>query len=399
MPLNTRGHLRADQDLRPRGRPGARARRARARGLEADQEAAQGQGAGRLEPERLLEDHRRRLLAALPRAALGLDAADLGRGRPSSPTTATPTRCASRRRRRSSGSPSTATCSRPVLELKQKLPRRIGSPATSNDGKGSEMATEAQQRARATWSAGDFDAIAAADLGGRRRPRRSGSASSEGERVLDVACGTGNAAIPAAAAGAEVTGLDITPELFEDAPAQRRRGRGRDRVGRGRRPGPAVRGRELRRRRLDLRLHVRAGPQAGRARDRAGAGAGRPARGRRLAPRGQHRPVLPDDRQVRAAAAGGISAAAALGRARPRHRDLRRHRGRARLRGRRRALAFRLGRGDGRRVLDQVRTDRDAARGARGGGPLGGARSPTCGGSTRRSPCPRTAASPSTAIT
>ena len=35
--------------------------------------------------------------------------------------------------------------------------------------------------------------------------------------MLDVACGTGNAAIPAAAAGGEVTGLDITPELFEDA--------------------------------------------------------------------------------------------------------------------------------------------------------------------------------------
>ena len=34
--------------------------------------------------------------------------------------------------------------------------------------------------------------------------------------MLDVACGTGNAAIPAAAAGGKVTGLDITPELFED---------------------------------------------------------------------------------------------------------------------------------------------------------------------------------------
>ena len=49
------------------------------------------------------------------------------------------------------------------------------------------MATEAQQRARAVWSAGDFDAIAAAHLGGRRRPRRRGSGSSEGDRVLDVA--------------------------------------------------------------------------------------------------------------------------------------------------------------------------------------------------------------------
>jgi len=35
--------------------------------------------------------------------------------------------------------------------------------------------------------------------------------------VLDVACGTGNAAIPAALAGGQTTGVDITPELFDDA--------------------------------------------------------------------------------------------------------------------------------------------------------------------------------------
>jgi SAM-dependent methyltransferase len=76
--------------------------------------------------------------------------------------------------------------------------------------------TEAQQRARETWSAGDFDVIA-------RRIWAVGEALvdrvrvGEGERVLDVACGTGNAAIPAAVAGATVTGLDITPELLDDA--------------------------------------------------------------------------------------------------------------------------------------------------------------------------------------
>jgi ubiquinone/menaquinone biosynthesis C-methylase UbiE len=75
--------------------------------------------------------------------------------------------------------------------------------------------TEAQQRARATWSAGDFDAIATRIWGvGTDLVERVGVNS--GERVLDVACGTGNAAIPAALAGGQVTGLDITPELFED---------------------------------------------------------------------------------------------------------------------------------------------------------------------------------------
>jgi SAM-dependent methyltransferase len=43
-----------------------------------------------------------------------------------------------------------------------------------------------------------------------------------GEKLLDVATGTGNVAIPAALAGASVTGLDLTPQLLEVA--QRRAG-------------------------------------------------------------------------------------------------------------------------------------------------------------------------------
>jgi ubiquinone/menaquinone biosynthesis C-methylase UbiE len=40
-----------------------------------------------------------------------------------------------------------------------------------------------------------------------------------GDRVLDVACGTGNLAIPAARTGARVTGIDIAPNLLEQAQA------------------------------------------------------------------------------------------------------------------------------------------------------------------------------------
>ncbi len=74
---------------------------------------------------------------------------------------------------------------------------------------------EQRERARAVWSAGKFDDIAERIWGvGDDLVERV--AVKEGERVIDVACGTGNAAIPAAVNGAEVIGLDITPELFDD---------------------------------------------------------------------------------------------------------------------------------------------------------------------------------------
>src|ERR1700757_4803133 len=38
-----------------------------------------------------------------------------------------------------------------------------------------------------------------------------------GQRVLDVACGTGVVSITASRLGARVTGLDLTPELLEKA--------------------------------------------------------------------------------------------------------------------------------------------------------------------------------------
>ena len=55
--------------------------------------------------------------------------------------------------------------------------------------------------------------------------------------VLDIATGTGNVAIKAARVGARVTGLDLTPELFERGRERAARGGRRDRVGRGRRRG------------------------------------------------------------------------------------------------------------------------------------------------------------------
>ncbi len=71
-----------------------------------------------------------------------------------------------------------------------------------------------KQQARTTWATGDYPAIAEQIAGvGRWIVERVGVAA--GDEVLDVACGDGNAAIPAASAGARVTGLDLTPELLE----------------------------------------------------------------------------------------------------------------------------------------------------------------------------------------
>jgi ubiquinone/menaquinone biosynthesis C-methylase UbiE len=73
-------------------------------------------------------------------------------------------------------------------------------------------------RTKATWMAGDFGKIArayepgAAEFIARLNFR-------PGDRVLDVACGTGNLAIPAARTGARVTGIDIAPNLIEQAQA------------------------------------------------------------------------------------------------------------------------------------------------------------------------------------
>jgi SAM-dependent methyltransferase len=77
--------------------------------------------------------------------------------------------------------------------------------------------TELKQTHRSTWASGDYAAVAELideapprDLLDRIHPLA-------GKDVLDVATGTGNVALRAAAAGASVVGLDLTPELFETA--------------------------------------------------------------------------------------------------------------------------------------------------------------------------------------
>lgn len=69
---------------------------------------------------------------------------------------------------------------------------------------------------RSMWALGDYATVAAQVIPqlGARLVDASGVRA--GDRVLDVAAGTGNAAVPAARAGAGVVASDLTPELLAE---------------------------------------------------------------------------------------------------------------------------------------------------------------------------------------
>jgi len=76
---------------------------------------------------------------------------------------------------------------------------------------------ELKRTHRAIWAAGDYAAVAEEINDAPPRDLLDRVKVNAGEEVLDVATGTGNIALPVAAAGARVVGLDLTPELFETA--------------------------------------------------------------------------------------------------------------------------------------------------------------------------------------
>ena len=87
--------------------------------------------------------------------------------------------------------------------------------------------SELKARHRAMWASGDYPSMVETfllPLG----PRLVDAAGiGRGMRVLDVAAGTGNASLPAAARGADVTASDLTPELL-DAGRRRAEAQGLD---------------------------------------------------------------------------------------------------------------------------------------------------------------------------
>jgi SAM-dependent methyltransferase len=81
------------------------------------------------------------------------------------------------------------------------------------------LAEALRARVRATWTAGDFGRIAVGfETGAAAFIERLELAP--GERLLDVACGTGNLTLPAARAGAHTTGIDIAPDLVAQLAAR-----------------------------------------------------------------------------------------------------------------------------------------------------------------------------------
>jgi SAM-dependent methyltransferase len=74
---------------------------------------------------------------------------------------------------------------------------------------------ELENKYRTLWGLGDYGAVAA-DVVAPLGPTLVAAAGiGPGSRVLDVAAGTGNASIPAAATGADVVATDLVPELLE----------------------------------------------------------------------------------------------------------------------------------------------------------------------------------------
>lgn len=68
---------------------------------------------------------------------------------------------------------------------------------------------------RAMWAMGNYAAVAHDLIAPLGRDLVAACGIGDGQKVLDVAAGSGNAALPAARTGADVVATDLTPELLE----------------------------------------------------------------------------------------------------------------------------------------------------------------------------------------
>jgi SAM-dependent methyltransferase len=82
----------------------------------------------------------------------------------------------------------------------------------ADDARTADRALKA--RHAALWASGDYPRVADEVVGGLGAILVETVDVQPGQRVLDVASGTGTSAVPAARRGAEVTATDLTPELL-----------------------------------------------------------------------------------------------------------------------------------------------------------------------------------------
>src|SRR5215470_8275604 len=87
--------------------------------------------------------------------------------------------------------------------------------STTNTGSTTDAGRALKAKHRAMWALGDYAAVATDIVAGLGPILAEACGVRPGDRVLDVAAGSGNAAIPAARAGASVVASDLTPELLE----------------------------------------------------------------------------------------------------------------------------------------------------------------------------------------
>ncbi|GHJ42907.1 hypothetical protein Cs7R123_02490 [Catellatospora sp. TT07R-123] len=79
----------------------------------------------------------------------------------------------------------------------------------------SEADQALKARHRAMWALGDYPSVATEVIPELGPVLVEACGAAAGQRVLDVAAGSGNAALAAARAGAEVVASDLTPELLD----------------------------------------------------------------------------------------------------------------------------------------------------------------------------------------
>lgn len=83
---------------------------------------------------------------------------------------------------------------------------------TTIDAREADRALKAKHRAM--WASGDYPALARDLIEELGQILVTACDVSPGDRVLDIAAGAGNVAVPAALAGADVVATDLTPELL-----------------------------------------------------------------------------------------------------------------------------------------------------------------------------------------